>query len=323
LLLAKREERVNIQGQKGQDRKPRGPLARKTVAQIRSVLSSLLSLAVEDEVLGSNPALGISHQRRTKAARIRSRARVGESVKAMDFEQRNRLLATAAGRDPECYPAFMLGALAGLRLGELLGLKWPSVDFSAHRLRVHEQLGSSTTKSGTERFVEMAGPLAEFLRELLARRREESFRSGSPLSPWVMFPWLSERPTAQEQQRAEKRVRRAMEVCLKAARLPTHFTPHSLRHTFCSLLIASGVSPVYVQQQAGHASVKMTVDVYGSWFAVEAPGAMDRLAAGVPGTRASGNKTAESGNKQAEAEATSLPPTGTCGRSTATRPSPG
>ena len=54
-------------------------------------------------------------------------------------------------------------------------------------------------------------------------------------------------------------------------------------HSFCSLLISSGVSPVYVQQQAGHADVGFTVRVYGSWFPATAPGAMDRLALGVPG----------------------------------------
>ncbi|HVO12700.1 MAG TPA: tyrosine-type recombinase/integrase [Vicinamibacteria bacterium] len=60
--------------------------------------------------------------------------------------------------------------------------------------------------------------------------------------------------------------------------MPRHFTMHSLRHTFCSLLIAAGVSPVYVQQQAGHADVGFAVRVYGSWFAVTAAGAMDLLA---------------------------------------------
>jgi hypothetical protein len=50
---------------------------------------------------------------------------------------------------------------------------------------------------------------------------------------------------------------------------------------FCSLLISAGESPVRVQQQAGHASVEMTVSVYGSWFPVSAPSAMDRLAAGL------------------------------------------
>ena len=145
---------------------------------------------------------------------------------------------------------------------------------------------------------------------------------GGEISPYVVFPWLSERPGEQEQQKAAKRVRRAMERTLKAAGLPAHFTPHSLRHTFCSLLIAGGVSPIYVQQQAGHASVEMTVAVYGSWFAVAAPGAMDGLAAGVPGGQVVTN--------QAEAVTSSdlmsgqvLPPTGTCGGAKVTRPSPG
>lgn len=73
-----------------------------------------------------------------------------------------------------------------------------------------------------------------------------------------------------------------MERVLKIAKLPPHFTPHSLRHTFCSLLIAQGISPVYVQQQAGYASVQMTVGVYGSWFPVRVPGAMDLMRAGHP-----------------------------------------
>jgi hypothetical protein len=113
-----------------------------------------------------------------------------------------------------------------------------------------------------------------------------------------------------------------MERALKLAGLPGHFTPHSLRHTFCSNLISSGVSPVYVQQQAGHASVEMTVSVYGSWFAVEAPGAMDRLAQGAPGT-STGNIQAETGNITAAVDSESLLPTGTCGRTGSSRPSPG
>ncbi len=68
-----------------------------------------------------------------------------------------------------------------------------------------------------------------------------------------------------------------------------------------------------MQQQAGHASVKMTVDVYGSWFAVEAPGAMARLPAGAP-EAGRGNNLAESGNKAADAETDGLLPTGTCAR---------
>jgi len=39
--------------------------------------------------------------------------------------------------------------------------------------------------------------------------------------------------------------------------------PHTLRHTFASLLLQNGESLAYVRDQLGHSSIKMTVDVYG------------------------------------------------------------
>ncbi|HJS56675.1 MAG TPA: tyrosine-type recombinase/integrase, partial [Vicinamibacteria bacterium] len=79
--------------------------------------------------------------------------------------------------------------------------------------------------------------------------------------------------------RLYKAVWRAMTRALKAAGLPSRVTPHALRHAFASLLIQAGESPAYVQQQLGHRSIALTVDVYGSWLPVKAAGAVDRLAA--------------------------------------------
>jgi integrase-like protein len=69
----------------------------------------------------------------------------------------------------------------------------------------------------------------------------------------------------------------AFKRALRAARLPEHFSPHSLRHTYASLLLADGVSPAYVQEQLGHASIDLTVGTYGRWLRKKAPGAVDRL----------------------------------------------
>jgi integrase len=71
--------------------------------------------------------------------------------------------------------------------------------------------------------------------------------------------------------------RRAMLRVLKAAKLPLYFTSHGLRHTYASILLAEGVSPVYVQEQLGHATIELTVSTYGRWLKKKAPGALDRL----------------------------------------------
>lgn len=37
-------------------------------------------------------------------------------------------------------------------------------------------------------------------------------------------------------------------------------------HTYASILLAEGVSPVYVQEQLGHATIELTVSTYGRWL---------------------------------------------------------
>jgi integrase len=38
-----------------------------------------------------------------------------------------------------------------------------------------------------------------------------------------------------------------------------------LRHTFASLLLQPGESLVYVKEHMGHASIQVTLDIYGIW----------------------------------------------------------
>lgn len=83
-------------------------------------------------------------------------------------------------------------------------------------------------------------------------------------------------------------VRRGFVRLLKRAKRPLHFSLHSLRHTFASLLLQQGESPVYVQRQLGHASIKLTVDTYGKWLPMGNKAAVDRLddvAAGANGSK--------------------------------------
>ena len=68
-------------------------------------------------------------------------------------------------------------ALAGLRLGEALGLKWPSVDQASKRLDIHEQILSDSTKTGESRRVDMTDALALCLSALEAQARKRSRRA--------------------------------------------------------------------------------------------------------------------------------------------------
>ena len=53
--------------------------------------------------------------------------------------------------------------------------------------------------------------------------------------------------------------------------------PHTVRHTFASMLIQAGESLAYVKEQLGHHSIKITVDVYGHLIPGTNKAAVDRL----------------------------------------------
>jgi integrase len=77
------------------------------------------------------------------------------------------------------------------------------------------------------------------------------------------------------------RVRKVFQRALNGAGLPLHFHPHCLRHTFATLMLQQGESPVYVQQQLGNSSIKLTVDTYGKWLPMGNKQAVDKLDSGI------------------------------------------
>lgn len=76
--------------------------------------------------------------------------------------------------------------------------------------------------------------LAKMLLRLHLERKVETLKRGWPEMP----PWLfcSTGGTLLDVANVEK----VFKAVLKAAKLPLHFTPHSLRHTFSSLLLQQG-----------------------------------------------------------------------------------
>jgi len=261
LLVGKLEDvTASIQGQKGEGRTGRRKLARGTVRHLLATLNAIMGSAVEDGVIAANPL-----QKLRKKLNLGTR-RDHSKPKAFDSEQLFVFMDAARKETPDLYPAFMLLGLAGLRIGEAVGLTWDRVDLTSQKIRVDRQLGGTTKTEASERTVDVADPLRDVLADLLARRRQKAFRRGEPVSQWVLFPDLGEAPDRNAEQRVVKLIRRGMARVLKTAGLAPWHTPHSLRHTFGSLLVAAGTSLAYVKEQMGHASIQMTVDVYGSWL---------------------------------------------------------
>jgi len=291
LLIGKLEDAAgSVQGQKG-ERAGRRKLKRGTVRHLLGTMNAIMGTAVEDGVILASPLQKLGKKLNLGTRRDKTKP------KALDADQLSAFMATARSETPDLFPAFATMAYAGLRVGEAMALTWDHVDIAGQKIDVDRQISGTTKTEASQRTVDVADPLRDALADLLARRREEAFAEGESLSPWVLFPSLGEHPDRKDEQRIVKQIRRGMTRVLKAAGLAPWHTPHSLRHTFGSLLVAAGTSLAYVREAMGHASIQMTVDVYGSWLPTSDVQAVNRVfgrtAPDVSGSKAVANGVSE------------------------------
>lgn len=112
------------------------------------------------------------------------------------------------------------------------------------------------TKTGRVRRVDMSDHLVVRLRNLYTERKKEALQTGAGAVIESVFHNKSGEPIAQNS------IGNIYKRLLRSAEL-RDYRFHDIRHTFASLLLSNGESPVYVKEQLGHSSIKMTVDIYG------------------------------------------------------------
>jgi integrase len=155
-------------------------------------------------------------------------------------------IAWRAREDAQDAELFRLAAYTGLRLGELLALRWEDIDFDTRRMVVQRAVSAGVegpTKSWQARFLPLADPAAEALARLQARgdytsREDYIFcsRLGRRLDPSAV----------------RKRFKRARDAAgLRALRF------HALRHAAGSL-VARHADARFVQDFLGHSRITTT-----------------------------------------------------------------
>jgi integrase len=138
-----------------------------------------------------------------------------------------------------------------------MALQWSDVDFSQRVLLVRRSVRRGVTavpKNGKARRVDMSRQLCDVLRGWKTLRDAEAVVERRESGPWV-FPATAGDPGAQDT------FRRLWARILKRAEL-RYRKPHTLRHSYASLLIQGGEPITYVQGQLGHHSAAFTLAVY-------------------------------------------------------------
>ena len=226
-------------------------LASQTVLHIHRVLSKALKQAVDDGLIPRNAA-----------AFVKSPQPRGEEIRPLNRDQVRTLFKAA--REDRLEALYIVAVTAGLRRGELQGLKWEDVDLEARNLQVRRTLSEprggyifEAPKSGKGRNIRLTRKATSALREHRKRQLEERMRLGTLWQDHgLIFPSGAGTPLS------GGNLNRAFKALLKRAVLPPVIRFHDLRHTCATLLLRQGVNPKFVQELLGHGDVSLTLNVY-------------------------------------------------------------
>lgn len=262
-----------------------GRLSNSSINKTLEVLASVLELGVEYGHVDRNHARG--RRRRlpvTKPARAHLERGQVDALLDAAGELDNADRARRRFRRP------LLATLvfAGLRVGELLNLRWEHVDLAQGRIGVV----ASKTQAGV-RNVDIQPELRD---ELVLWKSETAFAGVTDL----VFPTGKGRP--ENRNNVRRRVLlRAVERANGGVEgsLPTDLTPHALRRTFASWLIGEGEDVAYVMDQLGHTDPKMTLGLYAKALRSKRRRAASTATAGVPSPQADASRSGHRGLEQA------------------------
>ena len=133
--------------------------------------------------------------------------------------------------------------LTGVRVGELVKLRWSDIDQALHQMKING-------KGNRERQVSFPDPVT--LDRLHAYREQVSLRFQAANALFVNGLGRSAN---------EQYVRRVVRKFAEAAELDRRITPHMLRHTAATQLLEAGLDIRFVQKLLGHASIT-TTEIY-------------------------------------------------------------
>ncbi|MCA1027312.1 site-specific integrase [Cytobacillus kochii] len=243
-------------------------LAEGTVRKIYNLVQTCFKSAEKKEYIGKNPFNILDDGAKPKV-----------SKKKMDYWTKEEVKFFLNRVDNRFRIMYVLAIYTGMRRGEIIGLTWKNIDFDSKTIRVSQTLkhiegfkGEVKTASGYRTvsisdslIIELKKHRAMILKEKLACSDYEDFdlvvchKDGRPINTGNF-------------------TRNWQRILEKTDARPIRF--HDLRHTCASLLFSAGVHPKVVQEQLGHASIKITLDTYSHMqpnMQAEAAKALDQL----------------------------------------------
>lgn len=248
-------------------RKKQG-LAPVTVRNQRRYLTSCIDMAIKLGLTNSNPAK-LTMPPKVEKKEIHPLSEL-EVQRLLDVAQDQVEKAKASANigdwmgAADLYIGVMIAVYTGMRLGEIMALKWG--DFNVHTSFLSVQRSKSdvkgqsitSPKTGNGRKIQIGSNLVHALKQ--HKKIQLSYRENVG-NLYENCDWIIGGLFGHGYNKRHYSSRKFQKL-LKDAKIMRHIRFHDLRHTHATLLLLAGINPKIVQERLGHASIDMTLDTY-------------------------------------------------------------
>lgn len=191
-----------------------------------------------------------------------------KEIKVLTSEQQNRFITAIKGHNLEVL--FLVALGTGLRIGELLGLKWSDIDFTTNNLTVNRTITRAKNPiTGKYEILEQLPKTKNSLRtvpiptNIISRLKDHRLEQNKHRLKLGEAYFNNDYVFANDLGYVldDKRPGRNLNSILKKLGIePMKF--HALRHTYATRLFEANVPPKTVQVLMGHSDISITLDIY-------------------------------------------------------------
>jgi integrase len=206
-------------------------------------LKTTLSTALESAHLPQNPCQGASTPRLKKS-----------QFQTWTADQCRTFLEGT--KDHRLWMVFRLALSTGMRIGEILALRWSDIDWDRSLIQVRRTLARTETGQWHETEPKTRSSIRTVSLSTAVRQDLMTLTQDRSSSYHLIF-----QSTRRSQYCTEVGISYILTVRSSSLGLPRLRT-HDLRHTAATLMFQMGVHPKVVQEQLGHSSISTTLDLY-------------------------------------------------------------
>ncbi|MEW4354443.1 tyrosine-type recombinase/integrase [Streptococcus pneumoniae] len=231
----------------------------KSFAHYISIIQRIFKYAYIMEIIPKNPMEKV----------IKPRKKRDSHPKTTSFYTKDELKqffdCLQEENNPQYLTIFRIMAFTGLRIGEVLALKWSDIDFIQGNLTVNRgiirttkgQVIDTPKTKGSIRTLSLDYSTIEQLKQWQHEQKKEFFKHGLKHLREENFCFTQ----ADNRLIQKSNIYNVLMKIIDKYNLK-RISPHGFRHTHASLLFEAGASMKEVQERLGHSNIKTTMDIY-------------------------------------------------------------